>query len=122
MKKLFCIFGVILFSFPLFQMIPSSIEMYRILNTENDADLNLWQAMKTITAYSASLSAAGTGIIVMGINVDVLEYKPKWLFTAMIILGLIWSLCYPYGVAIGGVLLVYAIGKRKKFKTTPEKL
>jgi hypothetical protein len=115
MKKILCIFGTILLTFPLLQMVPASYELYKFENQEAETDL--WTVFKAATVYSASLSSGGTGIIIMGFIVDGLEYRPKWLFKSMIILGIIWSLCYPYGVAIGGVLLVYAIGKRKKFQS-----
>ena len=119
MKKALCIFGTILLTLPLFQMLPASYKLY-MFEKQGQPEVDLWSIFKAATAYSASLSSGGTGIIVMGFIVDGLQYRPKWLFISMIILGIIWSICYPYGVAIGGILLVYAIGKRKKFKNEEE--
>ena len=102
----------------LFFILPASVKIFRFLNTDKaDSVLSLWDLLRTYSLYMSSLAPAACGFIGLGVIVDALEYKPKWLFKAMITLGIIWLLCYPVGSAIGLCLLVYALGKRKKFTT-----
>jgi len=60
----------------------------------------------------------GLGIMILGFCVDGAEYRPKWLFWWMLILGMIWLFYFPAGTMVGLALLIYTLGNRKKFRAT----
>ena len=55
----------------------------------------------------AGLSAM-IGLIALGFCVDGFQYRPKWMFWAIMILGLIWLPFYAAGTMLGIALILYA--------------
>ena len=67
------------------------------------------------TKYVLSGLSAMTGIIVLGICIDGMDYRPRWMFWSIVLLGLIWLPLYSAGTMLGAALLLYAIPNYGRF-------
>mgnify|MGYP001474919397 CR=1 FL=1 len=120
MKRAFSIVALVLLILPLLVLLPIALGMAGFLSNAGTMERGAAKGVLTglLTAFSLAVLPGFLGLIFLGVSVDGMEYRPKWLFWWMLVLGVLWLLYFPAGSMVGIALLLYTIANRKKFGDT----
>ena len=67
-----------------------------------------------LVAHRLGALAGCVGVILLGICVDGVEYRPAWLLWTMLCLGALWLFHFPEGTLLGIVLIAYTVLKLRR--------
>ena len=73
-----------------------------------------------LNSYALAGLSAMIGIMFLGFAVDGGEYRPRWLFWVLLMLGIVWLPLYAAGTMLGIALILYTLTNYRKFYQDPE--
>lgn len=117
MKKVSALIGLAFLTIPLFGLAWSIMNFFKLKSKLYGMDMASAKVemSDTLMTFGSGVFIGFLGILILGICIDGLEYRPKWLFWCMFSLSVIWICYFPAGTILGLALLIYSIVNRKKF-------
>lgn len=119
-KRLFSILGIGVFAIPLILSLISTYNAYSVFfgSTAKKLESNQVESLITKTFFGViGWPLLGVVcIIFIAIILDGLNYRRKWIFWILLMMGFLWLACIPAGsVFVGLPLLIYLLIKKNTF-------
>ena len=122
-KQITAIVGILLLSVAWLCSALSVWEVFGVVNgTQIDAS-EVAAARNTLPSLLSGYVVAGLsamfGILLLGVSIDGMGYRPAWLLRALAGLGVIWLPFYAAGTMVGVAIILYSLMNYRKFHPKP---